>query len=168
MDKVKKILYVFIVSAIISLPVAAPVFALPELPPLEAIEQNNVTPEEINQPVEQSVEIKPSSGEIERNSFQEPYDRSDLKNEVVPTSGGELFRVAIMFLKVMAAVLLCGGAIYLLLWLVKKYYYKGETSARQDFSQQITGSSIENGGDLKSPQDENEALKNFLNQTKNR
>ena len=164
MGKIKKILYILAAAAIIG----APAFALPEnLPQLEPVnvEQNA---EYLNEPFEQSVEIKPSSGEIEKNSFQEPYDKSDLKDEVVPKSQSELFRVVAMFVKVMAAVLLSAGLIYLILLVYRKYCYRGETDEYDGPMPQSTGSMPEISGDLKSPQDENEALKNFLNQTKNR
>lgn len=179
MDKVKKILYIFMAAAVITMPIftplatltTAPVFALPEPPPLEALEQNtdtNSPPLETNEPYEQSVEIKPSSGEIEKNSFQEPYDKSDLKNEVVPATQGEIFRILVMFLKVMAAVLACAVVIYLMLLVVRKYYYKAETKEYEDKTPQTPPAAPEINGDLKSPNDENEALKNFLSQTKNR
>ena len=142
-------------------------FALPELPPLETAEQTVLNPVEIDESIEQSVQIKPSSGEIEKNSFQEPYDRSDLKNEVVPKTHSEVLRVVMMFVKVMGAVLLCGGVIFLLLWLVKKYYYGNEIKNYGESALQANNGASESNGDLKSPQDENEALKNFLNQTKN-
>ena len=153
-------------AAIISMPAVAPAFAAPE--PEEtpaAIEQ---TVGEIDEPYEQSVQIKPSSGEIEKNSFQEPYDKSDLKNEVVPKSESEIFRILVKFLQVMAAVLLSASVIYLLLLFYKKHYYKDEMDRYHDSAPKTENGTPEAGGDLKSPQDENEALKNFLNQTKNR
>lgn len=161
-------------AAIIAMPISAPLapaFALPEPPPLETIEQNintNNAPLETNEIFEQSVEIKPSSGEIEKNSFQEPYDKSDLKNEVVPATQGEIFRILVMFLKVMAAVLVCALVIYLILLVTRKYYYKAETQEQEDKTPQAAPAAPEINGDLKSPNDENEALKNFLSQTKNR
>ncbi len=167
---IKKIVYV-----LIALIIAHPAFALPEgaqheLTPV-VIEQTGDLVIDTSEELPQSIQTKPSTGEIEKNGFQEPYDKSDLKKEVVPTTQNELFRVAILFLKAMAGVLLCSTIIYLLLMHIKKTRYSDNFEqspyTEQPYQpQQQQKQAHEISGALKTPQDENEALKTFLEQTK--
>lgn len=133
-----------------------------QLQPLNDIEQvdapsSSSVPSTIQQSIEEeTLYTKPSTGEIEKNSSQEPYDKSNLAQQIMPETKNELLRAAIMFLKVMMAVIACSAVIYFLLLLVKKFY-----------SPQITEQAPDSKEDLKSPQGESDALRNFLNQTKN-
>lgn len=158
---IKKILFIFIAIFI-----TQPIFANPEaVVPIQSPYSGNeailneppqeATPEA---PAPQTVQTTPSNGDIEKNSIQEPYDKSDLKREVVPETRGELFMVALMFLKVMFAVVICSIILYFLLLLVKKGY-----------SEPVVYKTKEENlpEDLKSPQNENDALRTFFNQTKN-
>lgn len=158
---IKKILFI-----LIAIFITQPIFANPEavVPIQSPYSGNEAILNEIPQEVipeasaPQTVQTTPSNGDIEKNSIQEPYDKSDLKREVVPETRGELFMVALMFLKVMFAVVICSIILYFLLLLVKKGY--SEPVVHKTKEENLPE-------DLRSPQNENDALRTFFNQTKN-
>lgn len=169
----KKILYVFVTAIFMASPcIAAPEDSDQSQVPIQGIqniqEVKNIQLQPLSESEhmdvqtqnadDESLQTKPSNGDIEKNSSQEPFDKSNLAKEIMPETKSELFRVAMMFLKVMLAVILCSIVIYLILLFVKKTYIPQNTEQKQ---------TPEPKEDLKSPLCENEALKTFLSQTKN-
>jgi hypothetical protein len=112
----------------------------------------NTVPEEFEEP---NITTKPVTAEIDMASVKSPYE-NDIKTSVADHSKSELTRIIFMFLKVMAAVAISSVIIYFLLLLIKNFYGIKMPSANIKFED-----------NLKSTQNENEALKTFLNKTKN-
>lgn len=172
----KKFLYLLIAIFLIAQPMSVLAQDLSPLPVPEAqnaqnmelqpISPNDAAKNQAEVVQEESVSTKPASADIEKNSIQEPYDsagKSDLQLEVVPETKSELTKAALKFLHVMFAVLISSVILYFLLLFVKKFYYtqlekSGKSGKRGTEDQE---------DDLSSPETESEALKMFLNQTKN-
>ena len=88
-----------------------------------------------------------------------PNDNKILTKKVVPDTKSELTKMIKMFLKVMMAVALSSVVIFVLLLFVRRFYAKGVTL--EDLS-----SNDERRISLETPQNQSEALKTFLNKTK--
>ncbi len=88
-----------------------------------------------------------------------PNDNKILTKKVVPDTKSELTKMIKMFLKVMMAVALSSVVIFVLLLFVRRFYAKGVTL--EDLS-----SNDERKISLETPQNQSEALKTFLNKTK--
>ena len=86
-----------------------------------------------------------------------PIDTQNLKKNVVPDSKKESKKVINLFLRVMMAVLLSAGILYVILLFIKKYY--GSAFAVQEYDEYESLN-------LSTPNDKEEALKSFLNRTK--
>lgn len=83
----------------------------------------------------------------------------ELKKDVIPNTGSELEKLVFMFAKVMFSVLLCSVILYFLLLLVKKFFHT-ENIIKSDESYDIRN--------LTSPENSDEAMKSFLDNTKER
>lgn len=103
---------------------------------------------------EPNITTKPVTAEIDRASVKSPYE-NDIKTSVADHSKSEVARIILMFIKVMIAVAVSSVIIYLLLLLIKNFYGTQAPSSKMKFED-----------NLKSTQNENEALKIFLNKTK--
>lgn len=103
---------------------------------------------------EPNITTKPVTAEIDRASAKSPYE-NDIKTNVADHSKNELARMIFMFVKVMFAVAVSSVIIYLLLLLIKNFYGTQAQPTKMKFED-----------NLKSTQNENEALKIFLNKTK--
>lgn len=88
-----------------------------------------------------------------------PNDNKILTKKVVPDTKSELTKMIKMFLKVMMAVALSSVVIFVLLLFVRRFYAKGVTL--EDLSP-----NDERRISLETPQNQSEALKTFLNKTK--
>lgn len=118
----------------------------------QSVPGENTTQEEFEEP---DITTKPVTAQMDRSSVKSPYE-NDIKTNVADHSKNELTRIIFMFLKVMAAVVISSVVIYFLLLLVRNFY--GIKTPQM---------SIKLEDNLKSTQNENEALKTFLNKTKN-
>jgi hypothetical protein len=117
-----------------------------------AFAENTVQQEKFE---ESNITTKPVTAEIDRASVKSPYE-NDIKTSVADHSKNEMARMIFMFLKVMVAVAVSSVIIYFLLILVRNFY-----------GIKPSNSNIKLEDNLKSTQNENEALKIFLNRTKN-
>ena len=105
-----------------------------------------------------SITTTPRTNIIGENTVKSPYVQNNLDVQVVPKMNKEVLNVALMFCKVMIAVIISSFVIWGLLLLVKRFF--GENLEEQ----------VPNWGDepdLRTPKNDSIALKNFLNQTKN-
>ena len=84
--------------------------------------------------------------------------QNNIEVQVVPKMNKEMFRVALMFFKVMIAVLISSFIIWGLLLFVRKFF-------GDKIDEQVPKWGDE--PDLRTPKNDSIALKNFLNQTKN-
>ncbi|MBR1976871.1 hypothetical protein IKA15_01170 [bacterium] len=100
----------------------------------------------------------PRTNIIGENTVKSPYVQNNLDVQVVPKMNKEFFNVALMFCKVMIAVMISSFIIWGLLLIVKKFF--GE-----NIEEQVPKWGDE--PDLRTPKNDSIALKNFLNQTKN-
>ncbi len=105
-----------------------------------------------------SLTTTPRTNIIGENTVKSPYVQNNLDVQVVPKMNREFFNVALMFLKVMFAVLLSSIIIWGLLLFVKKFF-------GDKLEEQVPH--WDNEPDLRTPKNDSIALKNFLNQTKN-
>ncbi len=88
-----------------------------------------------------------------------PNDNKDLTKKVVPNTRSELTKMVKMFLKVMLAVAISSVIIFAVLLFVRRFYSPAVTfeDLNSDEQKRIT---------LDTPQNKNEALKTFLDKTK--
>ncbi len=113
----------------------------------------NAASEEFEEP---NITTKPVTAQIDNASVKSPYE-NDIKTNVADHSKSEMTRMIFMFLKVMAAVAVSCVIIYFLLLLIRNFYGVKMPGAKIN---------IKLEDNLKSTQNENEALKTFLNKTK--
>ena len=95
----------------------------------------------------------PRTAEMIEKSAAWPY-QNDLKDDVSPQPKQELFRVLISFMKVMLGVVICSIIIFFLALFAKKFYSIPNASSAQNTPD-----------NLHTPNNSDEALKNFLNKT---
>lgn len=120
--------------------------------------QAQATDNPIGEMNEMSLTTTPKTNIFNENAVKSPYVQTDLNVQVIPKMNKEVLTVALMFFKVMIAVLVSSFMIWGLLILVKKFF--GEKLEEQ----------VPRWGDepdLRTPKNDSIALKNFLNQTKN-
>ena len=104
---------------------------------------------------EQSITTTPRAGEIDSKIVKSPYE-NDFQEEIPKQN--EFTKAVFMFLKTMLAVVVCSIIIFVLLIGIRKFYGLPNVEIQDD-------KKIEDN--LKSTQNENEALQTFFNKTKN-
>ena len=104
---------------------------------------------------ESSVTTTPMTGEIDAMVSKSPYENNFQENT---PKQNEFTRAVFMFLKTMLAVGICSVIIFLLLLFVRKFYGTMPNKTPDE-------TKVENN--LKSTQNENEALQIFFKKTKN-
>ena len=104
---------------------------------------------------EQSVTTTPKTGEIDAMVKKSPYENTF--QEKIPEQN-EFTKAVFLFLKTMLAVVICSIIIFILLLGIRKFYGMPTVKNQDD-------NKIEDN--LKSTQNENEALQIFFNKTKN-
>jgi len=158
----RKLLNLLISFVIISTTSAAlATMPIEELPEPAANNPNAAVEEILSDPLAEDeipqIKTEPMSAKIDEASEIKPYDEKNLPKEVPPEPKSEFQKLVGMFLKVMFAVVLCAFVIFFLLLFVRRFYGDKIISAAQDGLQD----------NLKSSQTDSEALKTFLNKTKN-
>ena len=106
-----------------------------------------------------SVTTRPRTHNIDETVAKSPYQKTNSNVNAVPKLHNELFDVIFMFVKVMFAVVVASVLIYFLLIIVKKFF-------GDKFEENVP--SWDDEPDLRTPKNDTSALRNFLNQTKNR
>ena len=89
-----------------------------------------------------------------------PNDNAALTKKVVPDTRSELTKMVKMFLKVMLAVAISTVVIFVVLLFVRRFYSPIVTL------DDLSADDKERKNSLETPQNKNEALKTFLNKTK--
>lgn len=120
--------------------------------------QAQTTDNPIGEMNDMPITTTPRTNTIGENTVKSPYVQNDVEVQVVPKMNKEMLSVALMFFKVMIAVLISSFIIWGLLLFVRKFF--GEKLEEQ----------VPRWGDepdLRTPKNDSIALKNFLNQTKN-
>lgn len=120
--------------------------------------QAQATDNPIGEMDDMSLTTTPRTNIIGENTVKSPYMQNNIEVQVVPKMNKEMFRVALMFFKVMIAVLISSFIIWGLLLFVRKFF-------GDKIDEQVPKWGDE--PDLRTPKNDSIALKNFLNQTKN-
>ena len=87
----------------------------------------------------------------------DPLNTKKVKKEVTVDTKSEGKKVFMYFFKVMSGVIICAILLYLILVFVKKFYGSAFNTIEEDEYEELS---------LSTPQDKEEALKMFLNRTK--
>ena len=87
----------------------------------------------------------------------DPLNTKKVKKEVAVDTKSEGKKVFMYFFKVMSGVLICAILLYLILVFIKKYYGSAFSTMEEDEYEELS---------LSTPQNKEEALKMFLNRTK--
>lgn len=126
----------------------------PEDTPIESIVPNAHV---ITEPEIPQIKTEPMSAKIDEASDVKPYDVNNLPKERLPEPKNELQKLALMFLQVVLGVVVSVIVIYFFALQAKKFLP----------AKTPTGPAEEIKEDLKSSTSDSEALKTFLNKTKN-
>ncbi len=87
----------------------------------------------------------------------DPLNTKKVKKEVAVDTKSEGKKVFVYFFKVMSGVIICAILLYLILVFVKKFYGSAFNTIEEDEYEELS---------LSTPQNKEEALKMFLNRTK--
>lgn len=101
----------------------------------------------------------PLTSKMDVASEVKPYDDKNIPKGNLPEPKSELQKLVFMFLKVLGAVVVCSLVLYVLLLFVRRFYSQGPAGFLSDEGLK---------DNLKSSQNESEALRSFLNKTKYR
>lgn len=158
--------FLFVMLGVNAIVFAEPITEAPLTDDVVNVEQPFVDPEESEEQRQTDIDkLNEEMGLGEQKTIvvddvkATPNDNTALTKKVVPDTKSELIKMVKMFLKVMLAVAASSVVIFIILLIVRRFY-----------SPKVTLEDLntvdENKATLDTPRDKNEALKTFLDKTK--